>query len=186
MAKFTFEKTPLCDAYVITPTIFGDSRGYFSETYNKQEFHDNGITVDFVQDNESRSCRGVLRGLHFQKKNPQGKLVRCTEGEVYDVAVDMRKSSATFGKWYGVTLSAENKKMFYIPEGFAHGFFVKSESATFSYKCTRLYCPDDEGGIAWDDKTVGVDWQIPEGTRVILSDKDRLLPAFDRLDFFFD
>ena len=131
MSKFTFEKTPIDGLVVITPTVFGDHRGYFMETYQKEEFAAAGINVDFVQDNESCSTRGVLRGMHFQKKNPQGKLVRVIEGEVFDVAVDLRKDSATYGKWYGVTLSAENKKQFYVPEGFAHGFFGSFRKSYF-------------------------------------------------------
>lgn len=186
MSKFTFEKTPLDGAYIITPTRFGDERGYFSEIYNRDEFCVAGISDVFVQDNESRSSKGVLRGLHFQKTYPQGKLVRCTSGEVYDVAADLRKSSPTFGKWFGVTLSSENGRMFYIPEGFAHGFLVLSESAVFSYKCTDFYHPDDEGGVIWNDPTLSVDWKIPEGMKITLSDKDASLPTLSGGGFFFD
>ncbi len=189
MGKFTFIETGIKDLYVIEPTVFGDSRGYFMETYN-DEFrpyvkHLDGSPADFVQDNQSKSKRGVLRGLHFQKKNPQGKLVRCLEGEVFDAAVDLRANSSTFGKWYGVVLSGENKKQFYVPEGFAHGFAVLSETAVFAYKCTRLYDPSDEGGLRWNDPDVGVDWQIPDETEILLSDKDKLNPFLSELDFRF-
>ncbi len=179
MGKFNFIKTPVKDVYVIEPTVFGDNRGYFMETYNQKEFAENGLDMVFVQDNESRSKKGVLRGLHFQKTNPQGKLVRCLEGEVFDVAVDLRKDSETFGKWYGVTLSAENKKQFYIPEGFAHGFVVLSDTATFCYKCTRLYDPSDEGGLMWNDKTVNIQWPITEDMEILLSEKDKVNPSFE-------
>ena len=185
MGKFTFEETFIKDLFVITPTVFGDSRGYFMETYQKEEFAEAGINVDFVQDNESRSSKGVLRGLHFQKKNPQGKLVRVIEGEVYDVAVDLRGDSETYGKWYGVRLSAENKKQFYVPEGFDHGFVVLSDTACFVYKCTRLYDPTDEGGLAYDDPELGIDWQIDEGTEIKLSEKDKKHPSLKDLNFSF-
>ena len=181
MSKFTFEKTPIEGLVVITPTVFGDHRGYFMETYQKEEFAAAGIDVDFVQDNESCSSRGVLRGMHFQKTNPQGKLVRVLEGEVFDVAVDLRKGSETYGKWYGVTLSAENKKQFYVPEGFAHGFLVLSEKATFVYKCTRFYCPNDEGGLAYDDPAVGIEWPITPDMELKLSDKDTKHPTLAQL-----
>lgn len=189
MSKFNFIETNIKDLYIIEPTVFGDERGYFMETFN-DEFkpyikHLDGSPAEFVQDNQSRSKKGVLRGLHFQKQNPQGKLVRCLEGEVFDVAVDLRKNSGTFGKWFGVVLSAENKKMFYVPEGFAHGFFVISDFATFSYKCTRLYAPGDEGGILWNDPDVGVDWNIPNGCEVLLSDKDKNNPYLRELEFSF-
>jgi dTDP-4-dehydrorhamnose 3,5-epimerase len=181
MSKFLFEKTPIEGLFVITPTVFGDHRGYFMETYQKEEFAAAGIDVSFVQDNESCSSRGVLRGMHFQKKNPQGKLVRVIEGEVFDVAVDLRKGSSTYGKWFGVTLSAENKKQFNVPEGFAHGFLVLSERATFVYKCTRLYCPDDEGGLAYNDPEVGIEWPITPDMELKLSDKDKKHPGLHAL-----
>lgn len=189
MSKFTFIETGIDGLYVIEPTVFGDNRGYFMETYNA-EFepfvkHLDGSPASFVQDNESKSKKGVLRGLHFQKKNPQGKLVRCLDGEVFDVAVDLRQGSATYGKWYGVTLSGENKKMFYVPEGFAHGFSVLTDTATFSYKCTRYYDPEDEGGLLWNDPDVGVEWRLPEGAEICLSEKDRKNPALKELDFKF-
>ncbi|MBR4224068.1 MAG: dTDP-4-dehydrorhamnose 3,5-epimerase [Oscillospiraceae bacterium] len=179
--KFKFIDTGIADLYVVEPTVFGDDRGYFMETYNA-EFqpyvkHLDGSPAVYVQDNQSRSKRGVLRGLHSQRTHPQGKLVRVTEGEVYDVAVDMRRDSATFGKWYGAVLSEENKLQFLIPEGFLHGFVVMSEFATFTYKCTNFYVPDDESGIAWDDPDIAVDWNIPEGMEIILSEKDKHNPT---------
>jgi len=143
------------------------------ETYNYNDFKAAGLDMVFVQDNQSKSKKGVLRGLHFQKKNPQGKLVRVVSGEVYDVAVDLRKGSDTYGKWYGVLLSAENKKQFYVPEGFAHGFVVMSETAEFVYKCTRFYDPSDEGGLMWNDPEIGIDWPVPENAELLLSEKDQ-------------
>ena len=163
MGKFKFISTEIDDVKIIEPTVFGDARGYFMETYSEKEVAENGIAAKFVQDNESRSKKGVLRGLHFQKKNPQGKLVRVIEGEVFDVAVDLRKKSKTFGKWVGVTLSAETKKQFYIPEGFAHGFVVLSETATFVYKCTRFYAPGDEGGVMCNNPQIGIQWPVVNG-----------------------
>ena len=183
MGKFKFETTPIEGLYVIEPTKFGDERGYFMETYNEKDFFDNGIAVKFVQDNQSKSKKGVLRGLHFQKKNPQGKLVRVLEGEVFDVAVDLRGDSKTFGQWYGVVLSAEKNNQFYIPEGFAHGFYVLSKTATFCYKCTRLYDPSDEGGLMWNDPDVNIDWGIVDESEVILSDKDKGHPTLKTLNF---
>ncbi len=188
MGKFNFIETGIEGLYVIEPTVYGDARGYFMETYN-DEFapyikHLDGTPASFVQDNESRSKKGVLRGLHFQKANPQGKLVRVIDGEVFDVAVDLRKDSATFGKWYGVYLSAENKKQFYVPEGFAHGFLVTSEFATFAYKCTRLYDPSSEGGLLWCDSEVGVEWPKLD-TEILLSEKDTKNPSLKDLGFAF-
>ena len=158
---------------VIEPTVFGDERGYFMETYNYNDFAAEGIDVTFVQDNQSASKKGVLRGLHFQINYPQDKLVRVVSGRVFDVAVDMRKDSPTFGQWYGVELSAENKKQFFIPKNFAHGFVVLSDYAEFAYKCTDFYHPNDEGGIAWNDPDIGIEWPIPEDMELILSDKDQ-------------
>jgi dTDP-4-dehydrorhamnose 3,5-epimerase len=187
MGKFNFIETGIKDLYVIEPTVFGDDRGYFMETYN-DEFtpyikHLDGTPAEFVQDNQSRSKKGVLRGLHFQMANPQGKLVRVIEGEVYDVAVDLRRDSETYGKYYGVLLSAENKRQFYVPEGFAHGFLVTSEYATFVYKCTRLYDPKSEGGLFWNDKEIGIEW--PEVGEVLLSEKDKKHPGISELGFAF-
>ena len=161
---------------VITPTVFGDDRGYFMETYNENDMKAAGMDYVFVQDNQSASKKGVLRGLHFQKEFPQDKLVRVVNGEVFDVAVDLRPGSKTFGKWYGVLLSAENKKQFMIPKNFAHGFIVLSDYAEFCYKCTDFYHPNDEGGLLWKDPDIGVEWPMPEGMTeadLTLSDKDQ-------------
>ena len=169
-------KVTTCDIeglYVIEPTVFKDERGYFMETYNQNDFKEAGLNMTFVQDNQSMSVKGVLRGLHFQKQYPQGKLVRAVRGTVFDVAVDLRSDSKTYGKWFGVTLSAENKKQFYIPEGFAHGFLVLSDEAEFAYKCTDFYHPGDEGGLLWSDPEFGVDWPIEPGLELIISDQDK-------------
>ena len=188
MGKFTFLKTDIDDLYLIKPSVFGDERGYFMETYNEEFIpyikHLDGSPASFVQDNESRSVYGVLRGLHFQKNSPQGKLVRVTSGEIFDVAVDLRKNSATYGKWYGAVLSEENKLELYIPEGFAHGFVVLSESATVAYKCTSYYDKSDEGGVLYCDSDLGIDWHIPTSD-IILSDKDARLPTLSNLNFAF-
>lgn len=182
MGKFTFVKTGLPGVLVIEPTVFGDARGYFMETFQKEEFAAAGITDEFVQDNQSKSSRGVLRGLHFQKEHTQGKLVRVTKGEVFDVAVDCRPNSATFDKWVGVTLSAENKKQFYVPKGFAHGFLVLSDEAEFCYKCTDYYDPTAEGGIPYNDPTVNVEW--PDcGCEYLLSEKDKKHEPFAAQNF---
>lgn len=174
MGKITVETCEIEGLKVITPTVFGDARGYFMETYQYEDFKAAGVDVTFVQDNQSASKKGVLRGLHFQIHHPQDKLVRVIRGEVYDVAVDLRKDSATFGKWYGVLLSEENKKQFFIPKGFAHGFLVLSDYAEFCYKCSDFYHPNDEGGLKYDDPDIGVQWPIPEGMELIMSDKDQL------------
>lgn len=166
---------------IITPTVYSDERGYFVETYNKLDMAKAGLDLNFVQDNQSMSVKGVLRGLHFQKIHRQGKLVRVIRGEVFDVAVDLRPDSYTFGMWYGVTLSSENKKQFYIPEGFAHGFYVLSDEAEFCYKCTDYYHPNDEGGLIWNDPRIAVEWPIPEGTSPIISDKDKKWPQFGEI-----
>ena len=163
---------------MITPQVFGDERGYFMETYNARDLADAGIELTFVQDNQSSSKKGVLRGLHFQIDHPQDKLVRVISGEVFDVAVDLRKGSATYGQWHGEILSAENKKQFLIPKDFAHGFVVLSDTAEFAYKCTDFYHPNDEGGLAWDDPTIGIDWPIPEEMELTLSEKDQKWGAF--------
>ena len=173
MAKFTFEKTGIKGLYIINPSVFKDERGYFMEIYNKSEFKEAGLDLNFVQDNHSKSKKGVLRGLHFQYKHPQGKLLRVIKGEVYDVAVDLRYKSDTYGKWYGIILSEENRKLFYIPEGFAHGFLVLSGEAIFSYKCTNFYYPEDEGGIIWNDKVIGIDWPLGKVEEIVLSAKDK-------------
>lgn len=173
MGKITVTPCEIEGLCVVEPTVFKDERGYFVETYNQNDFHDAGLDMTFVQDNQSMSVRGVLRGLHFQKQFPQGKLVRVIRGAVFDVAVDLREQSKTFGKWFGVELSAENKKQFYIPEGFAHGFLVLSDEAEFVYKCTDFYHPGDEGGLAWNDPEIGIDWPIEAGMELIISEKDQ-------------
>ena len=173
MSKFKITKCEIEGLYILEPKVFYDDRGYFMETYNQNDFDELGLNIKFVQDNESKSKRGVLRGLHFQKKHPQGKLVRVIKGSVYDVAVDIRKNSKTFGKWVGVELSEKNKKQFYIPEGFAHGFLVLSEEAQFVYKCSDFYYPEDEGGIIYNDSTINISWPIPEDMEVVISEKDK-------------
>ena len=173
MSKFKITKCEIEGLYILEPKVFYDDRGFFMETYNQNDFDELGLNMKFVQDNESKSKRGVLRGLHFQKKHPQGKLVRVIKGSVYDVAVDIRKNSKTFGKWVGVELSEENKKQFYIPEGFAHGFLVLSEEAQFVYKCSDFYYPEDEGGIIYNDSTINISWPIPEDMEVVISEKDK-------------
>ena len=173
MGKFKLIDTFIKDLKVIEVLSFNDNRGYFYESYNENDFKNMGITEHFVQDNQSRSVKGVLRGLHFQINHPQTKLVRCIEGEVFDVAVDLRKESPTFGKYYGLILSESNKKMFYIPKNFAHGFLVLSEYATFSYKVDDFYHPNDEGGIIYNDKDINIDWNIKHDLNIILSEKDK-------------
>ena len=172
MGKITVETCHIEGLKVITPTVFGDERGYFMETYNFNDFKEVGIDMEFVQDNQSASKKGVLRGLHFQIHYPQDKLVRVIKGEVFDVVVDMREGSKTYGKWFGVRLSEENKKMFFIPKGFAHGFLVLSDYAEFVYKCTDFYHPNDEGGVIWNDDEIGIEWPIEEGMELTISDKD--------------
>ena len=173
MGKIKVTSCGMEGLYVIEPTVFYDERGYFVETYNQKDFEEAGLTMVFVQDNQSMSVKGVLRGLHYQKQYPQGKLVRVVKGTVFDVAVDLRAGSATYGKWYGVELSAENKRQFYSPEGFAHGFLVLSEEAEFAYKCTDFYHPGDEGGLIWNDPAIGVKWPIEDGQQLIISEKDQ-------------
>jgi len=173
MGKITVTPCDIEGLYVIEPTVFKDERGYFVETYNQNDMKEAGLDMVFVQDNQSMSTRGVLRGLHFQKQFPQGKLVRVVRGKVFDAAVDLRSDSKTYGKWFGVELSAENMKQFYIPEGFAHGFLVLSDEAEFCYKCTDFYHPGDEGGLAWNDPEIGVEWPLEEGVDLIISEKDQ-------------
>lgn len=160
MGQIRVTKTPIEGLYIIEPTVHGDDRGYFMETYNQRDMEEAGLYVKFVQDNQSMSAKGVLRGLHFQKQYPQGKLVRVIKGKVFDVAVDLRKSSKTYGKWFGVELSEENKKQFYVSEGFAHGYLTLSDVAEFCYKVTDFYHPGDEGGLAWNDPAIGIDWGV--------------------------
>jgi dTDP-4-dehydrorhamnose 3,5-epimerase len=182
MGKFNFTQTALQGVYIIEPTVFGDDRGYFMETYHEEAFAAVGITGPFVQDNQSKSTRGVLRGLHFQTEHTQGKLVRVVSGEVFDVAVDCRPNSPTFGQWAGVVLSAENKKQFYVPQGFAHGFLVLSDEAEFTYKCTDVYDPTSEGGIPWNDPAIGIEWP-DAGCEPRLSAKDAVHKPFAEQDF---
>ncbi len=178
MGKFNFIKTLIEGVTVIEPTVFGDNRGYFMETYQYEDFKAAGLDMVFVQDNQSKSKKGVLRGLHYQTRNSQGKLVRVIRGEVYDVAVDLRQDSETFGKHFGVLLSEENKKQFYIPEGFAHGFLVLSDEAEFVYKCTNYYDPTSEAGLMWNDPDIGIEWPVKDGMEIILSEKDKVHPSF--------
>lgn len=172
---FTFNKTGIEGVYIIEPKVFGDDRGYFMETYKESDFANMGLVYKFVQDNQSKSHKGVLRGLHYQKNFPQAKLVRVISGEVFDVAVDLRKDSPTYGKWVGVILSSDNKKMFMIPRGFAHGFVVLSDTAEFVYKCDEIYHPEDEGGLMWNDPEIGIEW--PYKGEPLLSEKDKLHPS---------
>ena len=188
MGQIKVTKAPIEGLYIIEPAVHGDNRGYFMETYNKRDMEEAGLTMNFVQDNQSMSVKGVLRGLHFQKQFPQGKLVRVIRGKVFDVAVDLRKNSNTYGRWFGVELSAENKKQFYVPEGFAHGYLTLSDVAEFCYKVTDFYHPGDEGGLAWNDPSIGIDWGIkgtyngtasaegytlPDGTPLNILDRDQ-------------
>ena len=176
--NFTFTPTSIEGVTVVDCKSYGDARGYFMETYKRFDFVAGGIDADFVQDNQSSSTQGVLRGLHFQIDHPQSKLVRVVEGEVFDVAVALREGSPTFGKWEGVVLSAQNHRQFFVPRGFAHGFYVLSETAVFCYKCDDVYHPNDEGGLMWDDPTIGVEWPLVEGVEVNLSEKDTRHPSF--------
>ncbi len=189
MGQIKVTKAPIDGLYIIEPAVHGDSRGYFMETYNKRDMEEAGLNLNFVQDNQSMSTKGVLRGLHYQINYPQGKLVRVIKGKVFDVAVDLREGSKTYGKWFGVELSEENKKQFYISEGFAHGFLVLSDFAEFCYKVTDFYHPNDEGGLAWNDPSIGIDWpelngkyngtassegySLADGTPLNLSEKDQ-------------
>ena len=183
MNNFTVKKTPIKDLVIIETKVFGDSRGFFMETYNQASFEELGLTMNFVQDNHSKSKKGVLRGLHFQTKHTQGKLVRVIKGRVYDVAVDLRKGSETFGQWYGIELSEENKLMFYVPEGFAHGFLTLDDETEFVYRCTDLYAPEYDSGILWSDKTLNIDWKFKEfginPGELTISEKDQKQQEFD-------
>ena len=182
--SFEFKKCEIEGLYEIQPKIFGDNRGYFLETYSEKDFFEAGLTMKFVQDNQSRSTKNVLRGLHFQTRHPQGKLVRALEGKVYDVAVDLRLGSATFGKHYGVVLDSEKQNMFYIPEGFAHGFYVMSETAEFVYKCTNYYDPTSEHSILWNDPDIGIEWPLVNGVKVNVSDKDATATSFCKAVYY--
>lgn len=179
--NFTFTETSIEDVLIVDVTAYGDERGYFVETYKRPDFVAGGIGAEFVQDNQSSSTRGVLRGLHFQIEHPQSKLVRVVSGEVFDVAVDLRPGSVTYGKWEGVVLSAENRRQFFVPRGFAHGFLVLSDVAEFCYKCDDVYHPNDEGGLMWNDPEIGIAWPIPEGMELVLSEKDQAHPSLAML-----
>lgn len=183
MSKFKRIETGIKDLVIIEPTVFGDNRGFFMETYSKKDFQEIGLNMDFVQDNHSKSKKGVLRGLHFQTKHTQGKLVRAIKGSVWDVAVDLRKDSETFGKWYGLLLSEENKRMIYVPEGFAHGFVTLEDETEFQYKCTDYYAPEYDSGIIWNDKDIAIEWPFEEyGIKVedlSLSEKDKKQQSFE-------
>ncbi|MBW9173572.1 dTDP-4-dehydrorhamnose 3,5-epimerase [Clostridium estertheticum] len=183
---FKFMETKINGVYIIEPKVFGDNRGYFMETYNKNDFFEAGLKMEFVQDNESKSKKGVLRGLHFQTKHTQGKLVRVTKGQVFDVAVDLRKGSSTFGKWEGVILTDENKKQFYVPEGFAHGFLVLSDEAVFNYKCTDYYAPKYDSGVLWNDEDIAIEWPLDGIEEILLSDKDKIQKGLKDLEISFE
>lgn len=176
--------TSLDDVKIIEPRVFGDNRGFFLETWSEAAFSNAGLTVNFVQDNHSRSAQGVLRGMHYQIKHPQGKLVRCTAGEVFDVAVDMRKSSKQFGQWFGAVLSADNKRQLWVPPGFAHGFYVMSETADFQYKCSDIYAPDYERSLFWNDPAVGIEWPLVDGVETQLAAKDESAKLLSEADTF--
>ncbi len=196
MGQIKVTKCPIDGLYIIEPKVHGDSRGYFMETYNQNDMREAGLNMVFVQDNQSMSVKGVLRGLHYQINYPQGKLVRVVKGRVFDVAVDLRPGSETYGQWYGLELSEENKKQFYISEGFAHGFLVLSDTAEFCYKCTDFYHPNDEGGLAWNDPEIGIRWPeltgvypghagaegytLSDGTALSLSEKDQKWPGIQK------
>ncbi len=184
---YTFTECNIKGLYEIQPKVFGDNRGYFFESYTEKDFFAAGLTMKFVQDNQSFSKKGVLRGLHFQKNFPQGKLVRAIQGQVIDIAVDLRNNSETFGKYHAVLLDSEKQNQFYIPKGFAHGFYVKSETAVFAYKCTDYYHPEDESGIIYNDPTLNIDWsKIIDNDNVLLSEKDVKLPHFDLNKLYFN
>lgn len=182
MNNFEIIETPIKDLVIVQPKVFGDERGFFQEVYNKESFSELGLNMEFVQDNHSKSKKGVLRGLHFQTQNVQGKLVRVVKGSVYDVAVDLRKDSETFGHWFGVVLSETNKTLFYIPEGFAHGFLTLEDDTEFLYKCTNLYSPEYDSGLIWNDETINIDWKFKEFNineeELTISDKDKSQQKF--------
>lgn len=183
MNNFSIRQTDIKDLIIIEPKVFGDNRGFFMETYNKAAFHELGLNMEFVQDNHSKSKKGVLRGIHFQTKYPQGKLVRVIKGRVYDVAVDLRKDSKSFGEWFGIELSEENKTMIYIPEGFGHAFLTLEDNTEFLYKTTNLYHPEYDAGIIYNDSDIAIKW--PEiGCEYVLSEKDKVLPSLKNAVLF--
>lgn len=189
MGKFNFIETGIPDLFVVEPATFGDSRGFFMESYNLKDFIEAGLNMKFVQDNHSKSTKGVLRGLHFQKQHPQGKLVRVIKGSVYDVAVDLRKNSPTFGEYYGIILSEANRKMLYVPEGFAHGFLSLEDDTEFLYKVTDYWYQQDECGLIWNDQDIGISWPFKKygisKAELLLSEKDRKWTTLKELDFYF-
>ncbi len=180
--KFIPSKIP--EVILLEPTVYGDHRGFFMETWQRQTFAENGIDYDFVQDNHSKSSHGILRGLHYQIQQPQGKLVRVVEGAVFDVAVDMRQSSPTLGQWVGYELSADNHRMLWVPPGFAHGFYVLSETAEFVYKCTDYYAPEYERSVLWNDADLAINWHLVDEEQPILSEKDAVAPSFKEAEKF--
>lgn len=186
MSNFKFTETYINGLYIIEQKVFEDERGYFMESYNLKAFKEAGLEISFVQDNQSKSQKGVLRGLHFQKKHPQGKLVRVLKGEIFDVAVDLRKNSSTFKKWFGCVLSEQNRKQLFLPKGFAHGFLVLSEEAEMAYKCTDFYNPSDEGGYLWNDPEFNIDWPLDSIDNIVLSNKDSGYDPFSVTQFSYD
>jgi dTDP-4-dehydrorhamnose 3,5-epimerase len=179
-----FLPAPIMDAVIVEPQVFGDERGFFMETWRRDKFAAAGIDVDFDQDNHSRSARGVLRGLHYQLPNPQGKLIRVAAGAVFDVIVDLRRGSVSFGRWFGLELSAENRRMLWAPPGVAHGFLTLSPTADFLYKCTTIYSPSDERAVRWDDPTLAIEWPVAGGERPAVSAKDAAAPTFAEAKLF--
>ena len=186
MDRFNIIKTDFEGVYIIEPTVHRDHRGYFVKTYDEEEFKEKGLDLTFVQDDQSCSSKGVLRGLHFQKKHPQGKLVRVVRGKVFDVGVDLRKNSKTYGKWIGVILSDENKRQFFLPKGFAHGLLALEDNSIFVYKVDEFYYPGDEEGLLYNDEDIGIDWPLNEIDEIIMTDKDKSWKSFKELDFYFD
>ena len=186
MDRFKIEKTDFEGVYIIEPTVHSDKKGYFVKTYDDEEFKAKGLDLTFVQDDQSCSAKGVLRGLHFQKEHPQGKLVRVVRGKVFDVGVDLRKNSKTYGKWIGIVLSDENKKQLFLPKGFAHGLLALEDNSIFVYKVDELYYPGDEGGLRFDDADIGIEWPMDEIDEIIMTDKDKSWKSFKELDFAFE
>jgi dTDP-4-dehydrorhamnose 3,5-epimerase len=177
-------ETPLPGCFLLEPLVHGDDRGFFIESWNRRTYRELGIDFDYVQDNHSRSTQGVLRGIHYQIDNPQGKLVRVTSGSVFDVAVDLRRGSPTFSRWFGVELSEANKRIFWVPPGFGHGFYVTSETADFQYKCTEYFTPENDRGIRWNDPSIGIEWPLVDGGDPSLSGKDSAAPLLEDAEVF--
>ena len=185
MDRFEIQETDFEGVYIIKPIVHKDYRGYFVKTYDEEEFKAKGINLKFVQDDQSCSAKGAIRGLHFQKEHPQGKLVRVVNGKVFDVCVDLRKDSLTYGKWMGIVLSAKNKKQLYVPRGFAHGILSLEDNSIFVYKTDEVYYPGDEGGLCWDDEDLAIDWPLDDIEEVLVTDKDKNWPSFKNLDFHY-